>query len=123
VRVFLERDLKQADASVSVERAQAHAGRSREGATGFSPAQQVRPPTTRAAGCSWSAVYRLAEVERGRNTRTASAASTSAIDRLAEAGTYGIAGIGVALAPRGGTWPGWYMSRQDRPTRSRMPKQ
>jgi hypothetical protein len=30
---------------------------------------------------------------------------------------------GLVLAPRGGTWPGTYMSRQDRPTRSRMPKQ
>jgi hypothetical protein len=38
VRVFLERDLEHADACITVERAQAQAGRSREGATGFGPA-------------------------------------------------------------------------------------
>ena len=32
-------------------------------------------------------------------------------------------GVGVALAPRGGTWPGSYMSRQARPTFSRRSKQ
>ncbi len=60
-RAFLERDLEQADACVSVDRAQARAGRSREGATALGPAD-----------FSWSAVYRLAEVERGGNARPAS---------------------------------------------------
>ncbi len=72
-----ERDLEQADASVSVERAQADAGRSREGATGFGPATTAavaRGADLRrvATDFSWSAVYRLAEVERGGNARAAS---------------------------------------------------
>jgi len=79
VRVFLERDLEQADACVRIERAQAHAGRSREGATASGPARQLRSriaatAAESAAGFGWSVLYRLAEVERGRNTRTAVAA-------------------------------------------------
>jgi hypothetical protein len=54
------------------------AGRSREGATDFSPATTaavaVRADLWRLAATdfSWSAVYRLAEPERGGNARAAS---------------------------------------------------
>jgi hypothetical protein len=73
---FLERDLEQADACVSVDRAQAGAGRSREGATGFGPARQLRSRRRRslasgAADFSRSAVYRLVELQRARNARIA----------------------------------------------------
>jgi hypothetical protein len=73
VRAFLERDLEQADVSVAVDRAEAHAGRSREGATGFGPARQLWPcvrrrraPRPSAAGArstglrKWSAEGMLA---------------------------------------------------------------
>src|SRR5688572_23607540 len=73
---FRSATVEQADAGVSVGRAQARAGRSREGATAFGPARQLRPhdaPWARAAAdFSWSAVYRLAEPERAGNARAAS---------------------------------------------------
>jgi hypothetical protein len=64
--------VEHAAAGVRVERAQADAGRSREGATGFGPARQLRPRHApacgaRAADCRWSAVYRRAEPERAGN--------------------------------------------------------
>ncbi len=64
------------------------AGRSREGATAFGPASAAAAVQRRlrrdAADCSWSAVYRLAEVERGRSTHAASAASRPAGDDLSD---------------------------------------
>ena len=61
---------RQADVSVSVDRAQAPAGRSREGATALGPATTAAVARganvwrLNATDFSWSAVYRLAEPER-----------------------------------------------------------
>ena len=60
-RVFPERDLEQADVSASVERAQADAGRSREGATEVGPARQLRPILAPVSGAR---IGRL-QLERG----------------------------------------------------------
>ncbi len=81
-RAFPERDLEQADAGDRVERAQAdrrRVARRRDllSAGVDSCGRRRRRAAARIADdCSWSAVYRLAEVERAGNARPASRAST-----------------------------------------------
>jgi hypothetical protein len=68
-RAFPERDLEQADACVSADCAQAGAGRSREGATGFGPARQGRP----CGGAKWRLLRPAAAGARSTGLRKWSA--------------------------------------------------